>query len=71
MDMIRVNSSNVRSVGYSAINKALFVEFIDGTIYEYSNVPKVHYDNLIIAGSVGSYLHSNIIKMGYANKKIK
>jgi hypothetical protein len=53
-------SNNISSVGYDGNNNTLAVEFKDGTVYHYENVPKDDYNNLIGAKSVGKHFHANI-----------
>ncbi len=64
----RVSSSNVRSVGWE--NNILEVEFKDRGIYQYLNVPYRHFENLLEARSVGTYLHSKI-KRVYRYRRIR
>lgn len=60
--MIRqtVSSSNIRSIGYDAKSKTLEIEFQDGDIYQYFNIPKSIYSALMSASSHGSYFHCYI-----------
>jgi KTSC domain len=60
MQMQRVNSSNVAAVGYDEDSQTLQVEFNNGSTYQYFDVPKIVFDDLISAGSVGSYLNAHI-----------
>ncbi|RJP47510.1 MAG: KTSC domain-containing protein [Desulfobacteraceae bacterium] len=60
MNRTPVQSSNVASVGYDSDSLTLEVEFTNGTVYQYFDVPTLEYENLIIAESVGSYLNQNI-----------
>lgn len=55
-----VSSSNVQSIGYDENTQILYVRFLNGTMYSYSNVPYVIYEQLLNAPSVGSYMHRNI-----------
>lgn len=54
-----VTSSNIASIGYDAALQILEVEFLNGTIYQYLNVPQPEYDGLM-AGSHGTYLNAHI-----------
>lgn len=58
-DMHPVSSSNVAAVGYDAENTAVYVQFLDGSIYAYKGVPEHEFENLKTASSVGSYLNRN------------
>lgn len=69
MDRQPVSSSNVASVGYDAGSALLEVEYKDGSIYQYFDVPQHHYEGLVGAGSVGSYLNQNI-KGSYRYSKL-
>lgn len=60
MIMKYVSSSNISSVGYDMDKKLLRVEFKNGSVYDYFNVPQSEHDNLINAASVGSYFNQNI-----------
>lgn len=65
-----VNSSNVLSVGYDTTTSTMEVEFKNGDIYQYYEVPEGIYQNLINAASVGKYLDQNVKKRGYRYKEI-
>ena len=64
-EMLKVDSSNIESMGYDSDNSALFVEFGNGAVYRYADVPKGVYTELVNADSVGKALHSLIRKGGY------
>lgn len=57
MEMHSVSSSNIAAVGYDEDTQTLQVEFNDGAVYQYFDVPKHVFDELLSSGSVGSYLH--------------
>jgi len=63
MKRINVRSSNLKSVGYEELAKILEIEFHDGRIYQYFDVPSTIYQGLISASSKGTYL-DRIIKKG-------
>lgn len=52
-----VSSSNVAEVGYDAETSTLGVRFLNGSEYEYYNVPEMDFEGLVNATSVGKYLH--------------
>jgi hypothetical protein len=58
VEMIRVNSSVIRAVGYDS--GTLVVEFHSGRSYEYHGVPSSVYEALQHASSVGAYYNQNI-----------
>ena len=60
MERKAVQSSNLKSVGYDITTKILEVEFLDGSIYQYSRVPLNIYEGLINAVSKGKYFWKNI-----------
>jgi hypothetical protein len=55
-----VTSSNVASVGYDQTSLILEVEFTNGNVYQYFDVPEVVYQQLIGAPSPGQFLNSEI-----------
>ena len=55
-----VNSSMIKSVGYDEITETLEVEFNNGQVWEYINVPELAYDEMMSSGSIGRYFHKNI-----------
>ncbi len=69
MQRTTVSSSNINSIGYDQISHTLEVEFSDGAIYHYFEVPKIKYDSLMQANSHGEYLAANI-KGVYKYKKV-
>lgn len=60
MERQSVSSSNVSSVGYDPASSTLEVEFLDGSVYQYFDVPQQIADGLVGAASVGSFLNQNI-----------
>ena len=58
--MTPVVSSQIKSAGYDYEEQKLYVEFKNGKVYQYSNVPENIYDNLIKAPSPGSYFNTAI-----------
>lgn len=60
MDRTPVSSSTVGSIGYDADSQILEVEFLNGSVYQYLNVPREEFDQFQSAASKGSYLARNI-----------
>ena len=60
MERYSVASSNISSIGYDAGTETLEIEFLNGSIYQYYNVPQNMYDQLIQAGSKGRFLNTYI-----------
>lgn len=56
----KVESSMISSVGYDEFSEVLEIEFSNGAIYQYAQVPKKLYGSLMKAKSVGKYFHANV-----------
>jgi hypothetical protein len=56
----KVNSSNLFAIGYDEGTQILEVEFNNGTVYQYFNVPKVIYLALMNSASHGKYFSQNV-----------
>ena len=70
MERRNVSSSNIKSIGYDSATQTLEVEFLDGSIYQYSGVPPSIFDGLMRASSHGGYLDSHVKKGGYRYTRI-
>ena len=55
-----VESSTLKSVGYSRKEKTLQLEFTSGEVYEYFQVPEKLHLELMTAASPGSYFNQQI-----------
>jgi hypothetical protein len=55
-----VTSSNILEVGYDEPSQTLEVLFKGGHVYQYFDVPKAIFDELVGASSPGGYLNSEI-----------
>ena len=64
-----VSSSNVEQVGYDPESRELWVRFLSGDTYVYSNVDEGTHQSLITASSVGSYLN-RAIKGAFDYRKV-
>ena len=60
MERYSVASSNIASIGYDEATETLEVEFLNGTIYQYFNVPPNMYEQLMREGSKGRFLNTYI-----------
>jgi hypothetical protein len=60
MERKRLNSGNIRSVGYDAHNRKLEIEFSSGAITLFSGVSEEIYRRLVNSPSPGSYYRDNI-----------
>lgn len=58
MEMIAVSSSNIQSIGYE--DETLQIQFLNGTTYQYFEVPLHIFNGLQVADSVGKYLAENV-----------
>lgn len=55
-----VLSSNINSTGHDPATNTMEVEFKDGSVYTYHDVPKDVHEGLIGAKSIGSHFHANV-----------
>lgn len=60
MQRQQVSSSNIASIGYDAASHVLEVEFHNGSVYQYYDVPPAVYEALMSAASHGTFLNANI-----------
>ncbi len=60
IEHIRVESSNIYSVGYDSKNRILQVLFTNSGLYQYYGVPSYVFEELMRAESKGRYLNRNI-----------
>lgn len=70
MNRTNVTSSNIASIGYDADQMILEVEFVNGTIYQYFDVPESLYVGIMSADSHGKYLNEYIKRGGYRYERI-
>ena len=70
MERKKVNSSNIRTVGYDTSSQMLEVELSDGTIWEYSRVPSEVYRRFMAAPTMISYYRDNI-EEDYSRRRLK
>lgn len=69
MERKSVQSSNIASIGYDENSATLEIEFLNNSIYQYFDVPKHIYTELMRVDSQGRYLAQNI-KGAYRYSKI-
>lgn len=65
MERQYVSSSNISSIGYDPVNMVLEIEFLNGAVYQYYDVPQSIYDGLMAADSHGKFLAAYVKKGGY------
>lgn len=70
MNRQRVSSSSIKSVGYNPDAEILEVEFHNGGVYQYFDVPTRTHEDLINAFSKGKY-YTVYIKDAYLYRRIK
>jgi len=59
-----VDSSNIEEIGYDLNTQTLEVQFKDGNVYQYFDVPQSVYEGLMSASSKGQFLNKEI-KVNY------
>lgn len=64
-----VDSSSVVSVGYDAETQVLEIEFVNGGVYQYFDVPEFVHRRLLTASSPGAFVNSTI-KPNYRFREI-
>lgn len=69
MEKYSVASSNIASIGYDEAVQTLEVEFLNGSIYQYYNVPMNMFQQLMQDSSKGRFLNT-YIKNAYPFTKI-
>ena len=62
-------SSHLQSYDYDRDNQTLTVQFVNGAIYQYANVPETEFFNLAQSGGSGTYFHMKI-RGNYPTMKI-
>ena len=65
-----ITSTAIRSVGYSKHRHILEIEFVNGAVYRYLQVPLSVYRDLIAADSKARYYDRNI-KGNYWSSKVR
>lgn len=60
MDWHVMSSSVIARVAYDEVSRTLHIEFRSGTAYDYVDVPRNVYEELIVARSAGGYFAENI-----------
>jgi len=68
--LIPVHSSGVRAVGYEEEREVLYIQFIDGDLYEYYKVPASEVIDLFQAESIGWFVNKRI-KPRYEYRQLK
>lgn len=69
IQMVDVESSNVKSIGYDPISSTMYVNFRNSGRYAYHDVPEEEYNEVLTAESVGRALGH--IKANYITTKVQ
>jgi hypothetical protein len=64
-----LSSSNIASIGYDVDSQTLEIEFLNGGVYQYFDIPQHVHEELMNADSKGQYLARNI-KGAYRYSKV-
>jgi hypothetical protein len=70
MDRISVNHNEFRTVGYEPLELLMEVEFQDGRIYLFSDIPMALYDSFIAADNMSDFYHTHIEDQ-YAHTRVR
>lgn len=62
-------SSNIARFGYDETNQVLFIEFTNGSVYQYFDVSNVVFEQMKTAPSKGSFL-AQVIKGTYRYARV-
>ena len=69
MERVPVESNSLRSVGYEAATQTLEVEFTNGRIYRYAEVPPQTHDWLMRSKGKGGYFN-RMVRDRYAMRDV-
>jgi len=70
IDLVDVDSSAMTGVGYDAEQRILSIQFPNGDVYRYFDVPAEVHRGLMAADSHGQYFHRHIRDAGYKYEKV-
>ena len=70
MERKRINASTMRAVGYDARTRVLEVEFINGSVIQYSGVGEELHRGLMSAASPASYFKDRI-EEDFPSKRVR
>lgn len=65
MDRQQLSSSSISSAGHDAATMILEVEYRNGHIYQYFDVPREYFEGLMNAPSAGAYVNT-VIKPNFS-----
>jgi len=55
-----VMSTDIKSIGYEEDSRLLEIEFLDSSVYQFQNVPKIAHLALMMAPAKGLHFNNNI-----------
>ncbi|MBO3463114.1 KTSC domain-containing protein [Aetokthonos hydrillicola Thurmond2011] len=61
MELTPVQSSMLKAIGYDEATQTLLVVFVTGSKFQYFDVPKDVYKELMASASKGTFMHNCII----------
>ena len=64
MERVPVSSTNVASIGYDPATLTLELEFTNGSIYQYFDVPQSLYEELMSSPSIGKAVNM-LVRQNY------
>lgn len=70
MDMQRVNSRSIYSIGYDPVTQTLVIRFWTGFTYRYFGVSQNVYSQFMSAGSKGRFYNSYIRGNRYLGERL-
>lgn len=71
MERATVTSTALASIGYDSEQQILQIEFKDGDVYNYYEVPAWVFQGLMNAGSHGTYFDTTVKQNGYRYEKVE
>ena len=71
MKRIPLTSTTNLTAGYDGFARVLEIEFPNGSVYQYFDVPMNVYHDLLTTDSPGSYLDAQLKKGGYRYQRVE
>ena len=68
VDMVKVDSSLIESVGYDPDKMELTINFRLGKAYIYPAITQATFDSMLNAESIGRFFHAHIRKLSGARR---
>ena len=68
-ELVQIKSSNIKQIGIDKAQKTVFVEFLNGSIYNYEEVKETEFEKLVKSESVGKFFNSSF-KSNFKYNKI-